>query len=88
MSTKKRLIDAIALELDNWMLIGDEEGCFKKYVSVDDIRLAPTVDTTEVVHGRWDRNGYCTVCDFWTCYGSDYNYCPNCGARMDKGAKN
>lgn len=33
-------------------------------------------------HGRWDRNGYCSECDFWTCYCGDYHYCPNCGADM------
>ena len=29
--------------------------------------------------GEWDRSGYCSVCDFWTCYCGDYNFCPNYG---------
>ena len=40
-------------------------------------------------HGRWDKNGRCTVCGnhapFW-CMASTYylsSYCPNCGAKMD-----
>lgn len=47
------------------------------------IEEAPAVDAVPVVHGRWDRSGYCSECDFWTCYCSDYHYCPNCGAKMD-----
>ena len=35
--------------------------------------------------GEWDRSGYCSVCDFWTCYCGDYHFCPNCGADMRKG---
>lgn len=48
------------------------------------IALAPSADVEPVVHGRWDRSGYCSVCDFWTCYCGDYHYCPNCGAKMDE----
>lgn len=48
----------------------------------------PTVDAVEVVHGRWiDAREYCgdfmcSNCD--ALYGTNkFNYCPNCGARMD-----
>ena len=48
----------------------------------------PTVDAVEVVHGRWDDECRCTVCGW---YGEDwykrdvyyFDYCPNCGAKMD-----
>ena len=42
-----------------------------------------------VVHGRWVDNGIpdsmlsgCSVCGF-TCGAYSFNYCPNCGAKMD-----
>ena len=50
-----------------------------------------TVDAVEVVHGRWVDNGIpesmlsgCSVCGF-TCGAYSFNYCPNCGAKMDGG---
>lgn len=38
-----------------------------------------------VEHGRWMYPFYCSACGFEPYYSSDltYNYCPNCGARMD-----
>lgn len=44
-----RLIDAITLENDNWNVFEDEHGFPVKYVLVEDIRNAPTVDAVEVV---------------------------------------
>ena len=64
---------------------------------------APTVDAVEVVHGRWkahkpDCRGYtagfiCSCCGdtIYTDYcmkECEYNYCPNCGAKMDRGEDN
>ena len=60
--------------------------------------LAPTVDAVEVVHGAWDtvfyeRNGtlasYSHLCPNCKYFYRDtkfkgHNYCPNCGAKMDK----
>lgn len=49
---------------------------------------SPTADVEEVRHGEWTKsNPYnrfmnCSVCGF----GQDhtaFNYCPNCGAKMD-----
>jgi len=58
------------------------------------IEEAPTIDAVSVVHGEWvnARDGVsdhvkCTNC-FRTYYlgiVENYNYCPNCGAKM-KGA--
>lgn len=57
------------------------------------IGLQPTIDAVPVVHGynlREDTPSLfeCSICG-WSCndtyYGDTdtYNYCPNCGARMD-----
>ena len=55
----------------------------------------PTADVAEVRHGRWEKQSglySCSECgmtcpydvqadviEYWAC-----NYCPNCGAKMDK----
>ena len=60
-----------------------------------DIENFPTADVAPVRHGRWeeasDGDGIvCPFCrtDFCTIiYDTEYfNYCPNCGAKMDGGA--
>lgn len=60
----------------------------------------PTADVAPVVHGRdvykWHKEGHCefkcSVCGAWagiieggTLDGVDFDYCPNCGAKMDGG---
>lgn len=50
----------------------------------------PMKEAAQVVHGRWDDECRCTVCGW---YGEDwhkrdayhFDYCPNCGAKMDGG---
>ena len=63
-----------------------------EYLS-DRLKKAPTIEATPVVHGRWeeasDGDGIvCPFCrtDFCTIiYDTEYfNYCPNCGAKMDE----
>ena len=63
------------------------------------LKKAPTADVVEVVHGEWIPiviqesyfdPPYCDTCKCSICgYEIDvsetiYNYCPNCGARMDR----
>lgn len=59
-----------------------------------DIESFPTVDVAPVVHGRWiEDHDYlkCPECgvmvkwDFTFFDIGDWNYCPNCGAKMDGG---
>ena len=86
-----RLIDADALlEKYNKTTVWD---------SWVEINIAPTIDAVPVVHGRWkikllnDYQKYsvtCSICgwvgiDNYDSYDdpSDFNYCPNCGAKMD-----
>ena len=50
-------------------------------------------DVASVRHGRWEMNSdrpdniICTNCDVgfdvWKHEAKDFNYCPNCGAKMD-----
>ena len=62
-----------------------------------DIENFPNADVAPIVHGRWeeasDGDGIvCPFCrtDFCTIiYDTEYfNYCPNCGAKMDGGIDN
>ena len=52
------------------------------------LRAIPAADVVPVRHGRWVFNDelddmfHCTVCDN-VAVRNTFNYCPNCGARMD-----
>lgn len=66
-------------------------------VGVEDIEDAPAADVAPVVHGRWEyipqtlntlSQVRCPFCRWWSLDPSidgAYNYCPNCGAKMDGG---
>lgn len=46
-------------------------------------------DVAPVVHSRWKYHKYvekyeCMECGHFVKHGTDRNYCPNCGAKMDK----
>ncbi len=67
------------------------------YTVEDEIINFPAADVAPIRHGRWipeygsmDRVDYwhCSVCDSDFQYigvTSLYDYCPNCGAKMDEG---
>lgn len=55
-----------------------------------EIAHAPAADVAPLVHGRWEeiRDPYGKI-EGWLCkcgreVKCKYNYCPNCGAKMDK----
>lgn len=61
------------------------------------LREAPTIDVALVRHGRWVSVPHklariCSVCNrdepykFANINADVYDYCPNCGAKMDGGA--
>lgn len=95
MEHKKRLIDLDAslkrLEKESWWL-DEVKACIRMFLA-----KAKLVDAVEVVHGRWVEKeeklwnlerpvvtGWeCSECGVWGHY--TYNYCPNCGAKMDGG---
>ncbi len=90
MATEKRLIDANAMRED-WLENGENEYVYDTNAVLDSIDAQPTVDAVEVVHGRWlnerhgnSLNGTCSVCGSYDhAYAFGWNYCPNCGAKMD-----
>lgn len=53
----------------------------------------PAVDVAMVVHGRWRYNGFLQECqscgEIYSRHGGNagklWNFCPNCGAKMDGG---
>jgi hypothetical protein len=65
------------------------------------LKDAPTIDAVPVVHAQWRYKVayaahvnvtniiYCTACGkgFHRIEGENFNFCPNCGARMDGGAE-
>lgn len=52
------------------------------------IDALPAADVAEVRHGRWTKHKYFDECsECYTMVILRYNYCPNCGARMDKEAE-
>ena len=83
-----RLIDADLLE--EQFGISDED-----LLALEEIRHAPTEDAVVVRHGRWEyipqtlntlSQLRCSFCGWWSIDPSidgAYNYCPNCGCRMD-----
>ena len=63
------------------------------------LREAPTIDAAPMRHGRWVSVPHklariCSVCNrdepykFADIDADVYDYCPNCGAKMDGGADN
>lgn len=90
-----RYIDADALTDDilKSAVMIDDTGIQTGYeISIELIKRQPTIDAEPVRHGKWI--GYagtigneCSVCGKWidVLQGTaEMNYCPNCGARMDK----
>lgn len=77
----------------------DHNGCWCRACWVDDmldeVDCFQSSDVAPVVHGQWDGNE-CTVCklpwdynmtqnaDDWGYFDPMPDYCPNCGAKMDK----
>ena len=97
----KRLIDANALResvitdyYEHFTGCHDSDQVALIDMVCDDIDESPTVDAVEVVHGRWfflnDYQSKCTKCFeiMWVDHDNEPNYCPNCGAKMDRERRN
>ena len=81
-----RMVDAtFAQHIANVELNEDQAGIVQWVLS-----HTPTIDAELVIHGRWEivdfaGNMRCSACG--QIMDTDYNYCPNCGAKMDGEAK-
>ena len=61
-------------------------------MAMEIVASAPAADVAPVRHGQWiyDKKAqrpYCSVCKgyFYGATNSPMSYCPNCGAKMDRG---
>ena len=96
MANEIRLIDANALlkAIESESDLNYGERLLDPIEFADMVEDAPTVDAVPVVHGRWEpvdhdgswRVDRCSVCHrrmHYVDYDQPYQYCPNCGAKMD-----
>ena len=86
-----RLIDADKFEVYSYTFtsLDFDAGVLSVLEKLD---AAPTVDAVPVRHGQWETNSdrpdtlICSVCkcgfDMWK--HDPHNFCPSCGAKMDK----
>lgn len=96
MASERRLIPLQKRIICAWEVFA---ALMKKGLSCTDaadfVKSIPTVDAVEVVRGRWEKSEYngfvrCDKCkdvyidESWLTDGK-WNYCPNCGAKMDGG---
>ena len=109
MANEKRLIDANALlgEIERIYTEHYEKSAYKFIhdffrAMIRRVRIAPTVDAVEVVHGRWEFSHTTTIEKYAVVkcsncgheafaianYVKEGRYCPICGAKMDGGDEN
>ena len=73
-----------------------EQVGYSREDAADCIRYMDAADVAPVRHGQWKTNSdrpdtlICSMCkcgfDMWK--HDPHNYCPNCGAKMDRGTEN
>lgn len=56
-------------------------------IILEHLHFAPTIEVERVKHGEWKTTetvlGLCCECSVCgSCLTDEYNYCPNCGAKM------
>lgn len=86
---RERLKEAFNADLQTLQTL-DEHTMDLILIEIDE---APAADVAEVRHGKFNFLQedmvwcYCGVCSVCRNYVQAWNYCPNCGARMDKEAE-
>ena len=78
--------DAIDAVLDVYCDTPDIDLSCEKFEAA--ILKIPAADVVEVRHGRWKNEGMgdfrCSLCSYVASAAILNNYCPSCGALMDK----
>jgi hypothetical protein len=86
-----RLIDADAFKKENERLLHCDFPYLSETTLEELIDEAPTIDAEPVRHGKWipimglNRQNEKFICSECICqFDYKFNFCPNCGARMDE----
>ncbi len=91
--------EALRKILENWRDahadVDDEQGCGLLEDVMCEVDAQTAADVAPLVHGKWEyipqtlntlSQLRCPFCGWWSLDPSidgAYNYCPNCGAKMD-----
>ena len=92
-----RKSDAIKAFREEWERImpRSDRYMIKRSFMVNAIKTIPPADVVEpkrgewkrrIVDGGWNANLVCSECGYTLMIEDGYNFCPNCGADMRKGA--
>lgn len=90
-----RYIDTDKISYHFLRVVGHSEP--EMFATEFEINAIPTADVAEVKHGEWIKDAEdftdgnsthkCSCCggfiDYYNGGADEYNYCPNCGAKMD-----
>lgn len=82
--------------MDKQAFLAHMMGTSRYFTVKFDIEEFTAADVAPVVHGRWKKSGSLLECQYCgEIYsqlggnaGKSWNYCPNCGAKMDGVAEN
>lgn len=87
---KEGLVERIENYIVNCPIYSDKIKSFVKEILEAEIKHFPNIDP--VKHGKWIGYGHtcgyweeCSNCGFPNATGDNYNFCPDCGAKMDGG---
>ena len=82
-----RLIDADALKEYFKTIRKYHVGKYSEWYLADVLEQQPTIDAEPVRHAKLlnaHPYGECSNCGYLIDIREEFNYCPNCGCRMDK----